>query len=294
MHPLELTFGSDPELVLVDQKGIPVSALRILRTTKDHPIDLGNSVRIYADNVLVEAAFDPSRPEGIVDRMGDVLKRMGEALAPYDLLPQAATRYPVRELRHKTAWLTGCNDNYDAYTVTTNPKAKFIDEMRTGSFHIHIGRRDWETAEDDRLMVKESKCQAIKLLDLYVGLASVIFDRDPTAALRRKLYGKAGEHRPTKYGVEWRVLGNYALRTRSCVELVFDLVTLAMGRISDGTGQDALKLVPQYEIIRIINDNDAASAIDAIDCLGLGKDLLHRIMEQLELPQQDMKAGWGF
>ncbi len=304
MEPLQLTFGSDPELVIVDKLGNPCSAIRILKTNKDHPIDLGDSVRMYADNALVEAAFDPVAPDQIVDRLGEVLQKMNKALKGFFVMPQAATMFSKEELEavlldkeghpKLTAWEIGCHANFDAYRVAANEMAKFKDGMRTGSFHIHIGRKDWKTAKDDRLMDLDSKVEAIKLLDLYVGVASVIFDKDPTAHLRRKLYGRAGEFRPTDYGVEYRVLGNYALRARRLTELVFDLVEMAMYHVSVGNGRDMLELVPEKEIIRIINDNDRASAIDVVDTLKVSNAWKKRIMSHEDYPANNLKPGWGF
>jgi hypothetical protein len=77
------------------------------------------------------------------------------------------------------------------------------------------------------------KQEAVKLLDLMVGCPSVIFDRDETNKARRKLYGKCGEFRPTPYGLEWRVLGNYGLRSPKLVELIFDLVEHTLSTIED-------------------------------------------------------------
>lgn len=296
MKPLKLTYGSDPELVIVNGDGLPVSALRILRRTKEKPINLGDGICCYADNVLMEGRFTPVPYEGIVQRIGTVLRRMKSALGPYDMLPQAAITFPKSELKSKKAWEIGCSDNLGAYrplAEMVNPKLKFTDGLRTGSFHIHIGREDWESWPDDRLLDFKSKIEAIRLLDIYVGISSIIWDYDQTASVRRKLYGQAGEFRKTAYGVEYRVLGNYALCCPRLVALVFKLVDIAMEHISNGTAQDVLKQFNPKDIVYAINENNSTAAEQVVHTLDLGEELTHMIMSYSP-KSTNIARNWGF
>ncbi len=306
MSPLKLTIGSDPELVIVDKKGHPVSALRVLKTTKDKPIELGDGIRIYADNVLAEAAFTPVTLDKIVERIHQVLRRMKMALGDYSILPQAAITFPKKELDvelkdedgeiYASAWEIGCNANFGAYRPLAdliNPKLNFTDGIRTGSFHIHVGNADWENGKDDRLMTMASKIEAIKLMDLYVGASSIVWDNDASAPVRRKYYGKAGEFRPTKYGIEYRVLGNYALTCPHLVEMVFELVRLAMRHIEDGTGAALLKQFDAEDTIHAINENNHTTASDIVDGLDIDAGLKRDIFTYSP-SSTDMAKNWGF
>src|SRR5689334_8173306 len=65
-----ITLGSDPELMLFSKdEGKIVSSMRILKgCDKRKPILLGNGIKMYPDNVLLEAAFPPSRsPDAAVE-----------------------------------------------------------------------------------------------------------------------------------------------------------------------------------------------------------------------------------
>ena len=65
----------------------------------------------------------------------------------------------------------------------------------------------------------------IKLLDIFLGIPSVIIDPDRE---RRKLYGRAGAFRLTKYGFEYRTLSSYMMSKDSILNLVCELLMLAL------------------------------------------------------------------
>lgn len=270
MNKLNITVGSDPELVIVDNALNPRSAIKVLRNDKQNPMDLGDGVLFYADNALAELAFPPVAPEHGPSAVLAAIRKAISRLAPagYNLMAKAATTFSLRELRHRDAWAIGCSTNFDAYRWAPNPKGTFTSGLRTGSFHIHVGNAEWKAGKDKRLLANESKANAIKLLDLYLGLSSIVFDKDETSPFRRSLYGRAGEFRPTPYGVEYRVLGNYALRSERLIKLVFDLVSIAMSHIEAGTESKALAQLPQNDIVSIINNNlveDAKKAVMTLD-----------------------------
>jgi hypothetical protein len=202
---MKITFGSDPELMLVDNQrgGKIVSSIPVLKKDKKDPIMLGNGVKLYADNVLAEIAHPPvNTSEEAVDKFRSIFAMVKEFLGSrHSLLAQSAHVYGLDELGPKKddnwAWATGCNPNLDAYAERENPKVNFNDGLRTGSFHIHLGH--------EKLKTMFEKADAVKLMDVYIGCASILFDRDNTSPLRRQYYGRAGEFRATPYGVEWRV-----------------------------------------------------------------------------------------
>jgi hypothetical protein len=62
------------------------------------------------------------------------------------------------------------------------------------------------------------------MMDLFVGLPSLFIDHDPTSAARRKLYGKAGSHRPKEdYGVEYRATSNFWLASPRLARVIYRL-----------------------------------------------------------------------
>lgn len=292
---LKVTLGSDPELLLFDRhQNKIVNAIPVLGHDKHDPIDLGDGIKMYADNVLVEAAFPPAESkDGIVAMMREVFERMQRRLGDrYSLVPQASHVYDDSELgeRHpdNVAWQSGCSPNFDVYERVANLPADFTSGLRTGSFHIHVGNADYDQKiKSDKLLTIESKEQAIKLLDIYVGVPSVIFDRDPTSAARRALYGKAGEFRMTAYGIEYRVLGNFPLRSPAATALVFDLVDLALDHVRNGTEEACLSLYDPADVKRAINDHDIKTA--ELLCAALPDNLREAIHQDFNA---DFNSAW--
>jgi hypothetical protein len=230
------TLGADPELfVFSHEKNRIVSSIPVVIKDKHDPIDLGDGIKMYADNVLLETSFPPSdTKDGAIKTIKSALTKIQDWLGrKHSLVAQASHVFSQDDIGAKpdlmrgqlpVEWEIGCNPSWNAYTRKQTIPAPFASGLRSGSFHIHVGS---ELLDD--ILMKEV---AIKMFDLLVGCSSVIIDKDETTIARRMLYGKAGEFRPTDYGVEWRVLGNYALRSPQLTELIFDLVDYAMDQIA--------------------------------------------------------------
>lgn len=248
-------------------------------------MDLGDGIKAYADNVLVEASFPPCESkEQIVTMLGNVLGRIQERLdklGNFKLVPQAAHIYDKDQLTDKTAWECGCTPNFDAYGECMNPSPEFSSGLRSGSFHIHLGNKT--------LTDFDIRHQAIRLLDIFVGVPSIVFDKDKSSGARRALYGKAGEFRPTPYGLEYRVLGNFALRSPKMTNLVFDLVNYAMGHVEIGNCKDVISRFDSKMIQRAINDGDKKLASAIVRKSGLPSNLVTAIHENYDA---DMYKAW--
>lgn len=288
-----LTFGSDPELMLMLVNGRRiVSSIPVIEHDKKDPVDLGAGIKMHADNVLVEATMPPSDTKEQFKRtIGDALGRMSEWLGKdFKLVARASHIYPESELGKKpdvmvgelpVAWEIGCNPSFDAYEEKQKIPEPFKDGLRTGSFHLHLGH--------ELLNSLDAKIKMVKLLDTYVGCASVIFDRDDTSLARRLLYGQAGEFRPTPYGVEWRVLSNYALRSPLCVDLVVDLVNYAFDRILEDDADEVLGDT-DFELVKAaINTNNSTLAAMALHAAGVPSSLLKRVSLQYDM---DLYQSW--
>lgn len=280
-----ITLGSDPELHIFDnQEGKVVSSLRILGRDKNDPIDLGDGIKVYSDNALAENSFPPCESiSGIMARMGDVFARTQTHLgARYTLLPKAAHYYGYDELKEASLWLAGCNPNIDVYAKRLNPPARFTDDLRTGSFHIHLGHEGLKTNNDRETMVM--------LLDVFAGCASVIFDKDETATMRRNLYGRAGEFRPTPYGIEYRVLGNWCLRSNLITELVWDLIHHSIHHFEIGDAPAIIEACGKMKTQLAINTNDKTLARQLLEVAALPKKLMDRVENDYGMP--DFRASW--
>ena len=91
--------------------------------------------------------------------------------------------------------------------------------------HIHIGA----DCLKDQALVEE----CVKVLDLFLGLPSVLLDEERE---RRKLYGKAGCFRfATSFtGFEYRVLSNFWLKSEELMGWVYDNTQAAINFINEG------------------------------------------------------------
>ncbi len=268
------TYGADPELMLYDTvKNKIVSAIGVLKNDKYTPIELPMGIMMYADNVLVEFSFPPCRDHAsFVESLRNALQYGQNHLGPrYRFIAKAAHVYDDEELADPKALEGGCSPNFDVYAGAPNMPPKFEGGLRTGSFHIHIG--------SDQLQTRETKDAMIKYLDLCLGVPSLVFDHDSTSQQRRKLYGKAGEFRPTPYGVEYRVLGPYALRSPRLVSLCLNLVDLAFQAANVGE--------PELRVDNIINSHDVEVATEFVHTYLNGY-----VMEITAVEPPDLYRDW--
>lgn len=302
------TIGSDPELMIFDKEaGKIVSSMPVLKRTKKDPIDLGNGVKVYADNVLAEASFRPiSLIEDFAAHVRDVITRVQECLGGrYSLLPQSSHVYDADDLKHEltemgddgkvntvTAFDIGCTPWFDVYTTEMCDPAPFKDGLRSSSMHIHLGNPDYKTDYEGHLMTIPSKEHAIKVMDIIVGCAAAIFDKDPSSITRRNLgYGKAGTFRLCPYGAEYRVLSSYGLRTPELTKLVHDLTSHAMSHISGGTVIDLIESISPVDIQHAINQSDGAMARKVLRQAALPAALMKRVEKTYDIPA--FATAWG-
>lgn len=105
--------------------------------------------------------------------------------------------------------------------------------------HIHVGYEYPNV---------ESSLYIVKYLDAILGCASILIDPDEE---RRKLYGKAGCFRLTKYGVEYRVLSGYFISSREVISDTYDLMKAGLSAYNN-----SMVLPPNEVIVDIINNNN--------------------------------------
>lgn len=316
--PLQTTFGSDPEFMVLDTKtGKMVSAIELLKQGKENKVQLGKGYECFYDNVLFEMNIVPSdSKEGVVSAFRDGFKRAANKLGKrYQLVPQASHRYDSKECQHEAAKLFGCDPEFCAYNVEMCFPPDCTDTFRSAGGHIHIGRKDWgnfhmkdtegnlimeenqyipnEQAEGTVLIDGMSKIDIIKLMDIYVGCALILIDQDPTSHARKKLYGKAGRHRPTHYGVEYRTPGNFWLLSPKTVELIYDLTQYVVKLAEEEKAEEILSKFDADDVRKAIDDNNKDIAHSIMLDAPMPEDLRNRIHE-LSKPQSfKFYSEWG-
>lgn len=214
-----VTLGSDPELFLRDVKTSQlVSSIGLIGGTKDLPLPMPEMPRGFAmqeDNVAVEFNIPPA--EDIISFTRSIqggLGKLEEIAKGLDLVVaiESAVYFPPELLNNPQAQTFGCTPDFNAWTGRINPRPMAGDStLRSAGGHIHIGIAP---------KIPKHKLEAIvRVMDLFLGVPSVMMEPDST---RRKLYGKAGAYRMTPYGVEYRVLSNFWIRSPELCEWAYN------------------------------------------------------------------------
>lgn len=274
----KLSLGSDPEMVIRSKKtGLPVSAVSIFKGvdfnySKETPLEKGKGRTYFHDNVNVEGTMPPAfSKEEFIQNVHNYIKDAREILGEdFVLSNESYTVYPVEEFNSQEANTFGCSPAYDAFKIAPieRMEASNID-YRTCGGHIHVGREDFKSIEGGELIDFESKIDSVKLFELILGTALTIIDNDPSSKKRKELYGKAGEHRPTAYGVEVRSPGNYWLGSPRTVSLVWDLSQIVYDIIFDGKTQEILDKVDENEYVEAINSFDKEKCLEILTNLNI-------------------------
>lgn len=136
--------------------------------------------------------------------------------------------------------------------------------FRSAGGHIHIElSRQYDDYGDltDYSELKKQPERLVQMYDIIVGNTCVLIDRDPGNIERRKVYGRAGEYRTPRHGIEYRTPSNFWLRSYPLMSLVFGLARLATSIVAQSTpAHDYEKIIlskiKRANITRAINNND--------------------------------------
>lgn len=268
----KFTIGCDPEFFLrVRKSGKLISAIPHVTGTKHDPMTLPKGGNIQRDNVAVEVATDPANSmQAFVDNIMSTLSEAVKTL-PQDteIVAVASAKFDEKELEHPDAKVFGCDPDYCAYELIQN-EAPYVDDVtfRSCGAHIHVGT----TGEDENafLLEFEGKINVIKVMDCLHGVISAVLDATPESIDRRKLYGKPGSHRPKDYGVEYRVLSNYWLKSPVTVMLMYHLTKDALDIVRNNKADDLYDTLGLAEVRRVIMEGDSIKAMEMIENTILG------------------------
>jgi len=244
-----------------------VSAIPIIREGKGkgRALDDSGENTVLHDNALVEVNTKPAKSmKEFVETIAFVLRETNEIVQKkgLELHLQSSADYPEEELQDEEAKRFGCEPDFNAWLLEINDIAADAAEkpFRSAGGHLHIGTAKGEPKLNAILKDDYGKVDVVKALDLFVGLVSVFLDKDETAPARRALYGGAGAHRPKPYGVEYRAVGNWWLRSPAHTELVYKLTEAALTVLVDGKLPKLLGQVKEARIQRVINKSDVKDA----------------------------------
>lgn len=216
------TVGADPELFLFDENG-PVSAIDKIPGTKEEPCqvkELPKGFMVQVDNCSVEYNIPPVKTGAefiesnmmMLEYLNYYFNKMGLKVRPV-----ASVEFAPNQLRDPRAWIFGCDPDFNAWTLKTNPPPQTRNKsLRSAGGHFHIGCENYTNME---------KVALIRTLDFYVGAR--LAAQEPKNE-RSKLYGKPGAMRFKKYGVEWRTPSNYWLESETTISNTINMINVVV------------------------------------------------------------------
>jgi len=257
------TIGCDPEFFLRQRKsGKMICAIPFIKGTKYKPENLPSGAgNIQRDNVAVEFATNPAiGSEDFISKIQQTLTDVKDRI-PKDceLLAEPSAHFLQDQLEHPDAQAFGCSPDFDAWTITENEAPHLEDPtFRSCGAHIHVGHQKGDGNEF--LLDFDGKIQLIRTMDAVHGIIATILDNSKNANARRQLYGKAGAHRPKEYGVEYRVLSNFWLKSPELVMLIYNLTKDTVKLVRDGKHKELINKIGESQIQSIINKGKAKDA----------------------------------
>jgi len=274
-----VVLGADPELFLA-KRGRTVGSEKVipeegLKTERDD--------KVIRDGVQVE--FNPTAQscrQFLAQHMASCFKTLHKSLEntglkiSYDATVEV-TKAEMRSLSPGSRKF-GCKPSKNAYH-----EGEYLNEVdgetfmqRSAGGHIHLGFYEGteHNSKTMKNLMKKHPATLVKLLDYVLGNTCVLLDRDPGTKERRKMYGKAGEYRTPKHGLEYRVLSNFWIKDYKLMSFVFGLARQAMSiayssvegahgasKTSPDFMAEIFAAVPEKDIIKAINQNDAVLAM---------------------------------
>lgn len=173
--------------------------------------------------------------------------------------PLVPIELPVLAKLSEKAQHFGCTPSYNVYD--NDNKMSIADSSkypyRPAGGHIHLGGKQ----NSGYAKLYADLKTLIPMLDIIVGNTCVLIDRHEGNKERRMCYGRAGEFRTPKHGVEYRTLSNFWLKSYPLMSFVFALARMAMDIIHFSTKEnnfvkEIMDAVDIKDIRKAINNND--------------------------------------
>lgn len=253
-----VTIGADPELFIINEKTKRVvSSVGRIPGEKGNPYvadDMPAGFGLETDNILAEFNIPPvTTGEAFVNNIEYMKQYIDKYVKNIDsnlgILCAASKMVDAGQLNSEQALMFGCNPDFNAYTESQNEKPDGAKtRLRSAGFHLHCGYNNPNI---------DTSVALIKYLDMYLGVPSVIKDRDKR---RRSLYGKAGCFRLTSYGCEYRVLSSAMMKDVPTLQFVWAQVQKATVACARGS-----RLADSGQVVSAINNSDLELARKIIE-----------------------------
>lgn len=218
-----MRLGADPEVFLQDKNGKAISSIGYINADKWNPMQIPfmpPGFTLQEDNVALEYGIPPAASaQEFVDHIQKVMEASKKYLPDLSFSKLSCIVFDEDQMQTAAAHQFGCEPDFSAWEGgKKNRKPKPPHPlMRSAGGHIHV-----ETDAD--------KITVVKLMDLYLGVPSVIMDAGED---RRQLYGGPGCFRPKSYGVEYRTLSNFWIFDKKLITWAWNQTQQALSRARD-------------------------------------------------------------
>ena len=132
--------------------------------------------------------------------------------------------------------------------------------------HISIG---WDNP------TQEQQLDMVKAMDVTVGLESVLLDFDTE---RKKLYGKAGCFRFREYGIEYRSLSNFWIKSDESLKWAWNTTMKAIELVNSGKIEE-VKELGSY-IVEAINTNNKELAQELLNKIEIITNIKTKVLNK--------------
>lgn len=236
-----ITIGADSEVFYMNTKTKEIiSAEGIIRGSKYDPEpfyeDKQKGYALSLDNVMPEFCIPPAKT---ADEFAEYLQTgidYVNSIAPKDICIsiQAAANLNEKWLQTYIAQTFGCEPDFNAYSMAMNDKPQAKDStLRSAAAHIHFGYEDAAPFDGDieEYTPIEEHTRIVQSADLHLSIPAVLMEEDNK---RKELYGKAGAYRPKSYGLEYRTISNFYLKSKELMKWAFDAAKQSVEALNNG------------------------------------------------------------
>lgn len=260
----KVTFGTDPEVFLSkdgrivgSEKAIPETGLESHGGLAAYGFE--DRAKIVRDGVQVELHPPATHcREWLAVSVGFAIKKLLDHLKDQQfqvslLQTVEVSKEELESLSGRSREL-GCQPSFNWYAPEKDlgvDPAKY--PKRSAAGHLHFGLPESLMPHRDRLP---------PVFDILLGLVEVQLNRDPAAAERRKVYGRAGEFRLPRHGIEYRTTSNFWLKAPELLSLMTGLGRLGVWILdTEVSGKweavhELFQSVDLGEVEQAINTND--------------------------------------
>lgn len=282
----DVTMGCDPEFFFTDKRGKVVGSEKVLppegvkvsgiwnefgEDDYDEKTGEGKTPHFIIDGVQAELNPPPNTCRALLGNdihhcfrnLATRLKKEGRQL-DVDFKPLVKITKKELDSLSEASKRFGCAPSTNIYKSAKEAKIKVDPKKylkRSAGGHIHLGANTggWKGNTMKKTLHKPKVL--VPILDLVVANTCVLIDRDPSNVERRKNYGRVGEYRIKKYGIEYRTLSNFWLRSYQLMSFVMGMARMACQLADQSTKSNnyvkaLMDAVPREDVIKAVQEND--------------------------------------